>query len=381
MAQRIVKLGGIFCSKCRRLLAKPTDVGSAEMRAKTPCWCPEHIPSDRDATALRSIDGRVLGYVTPPRATPISNLSPEQYESAMLELCDREFLPLGHRVEGTRGGKKFEFPGRHSKTPRQLDAAVFRENEDAPFLVCEAHRYSKPIDVKDVDAFVGMLGDVGASIGILVCPRGYSEAAELRAAAAEVRCIVVTVEGALRLNLLAESRRIFPFDWTFHEDMADALAALRDDLPADDFIEALAPVPYDEWERLVRFSLSKYRAAAIKALHHIATSHYDDGWRYNAVDALDEYGLLTDEEVVDFAYAETNHENRELFLELIHDRNREILINTAIGHTDDVWRYHILEFLSRMGALPVEKISALLAATLTPEIRDFLNELLDEETP
>lgn len=45
----------------------------------------------------------------------------------------------------------------------------------------DAKRYSRPLDVKDVEAFEGMMRDCRAEHGVLICANGWSKAAARRA--------------------------------------------------------------------------------------------------------------------------------------------------------------------------------------------------------
>ena len=69
--------------------------------------------------------------------------------------------------------------GALSGTRRQIDV-VLRVPDLGPVVV-EVKRYGRKVHVKDVESFVGMLQDVGAGHGLLVCPKGYSAAAVRRA--------------------------------------------------------------------------------------------------------------------------------------------------------------------------------------------------------
>jgi hypothetical protein len=72
--------------------------------------------------------------------------------------------------------------GRNSKTMRQIDVLVRQKiGQYEMLIVLDAKDYSRPVDVKGVEEFHGLLEDVGAHKGALVCPRGFSEAAKERA--------------------------------------------------------------------------------------------------------------------------------------------------------------------------------------------------------
>jgi hypothetical protein len=48
-------------------------------------------------------------------------------------------------------------------------------------IVIECKDYNRRVDVKGVEEFYGLLDDVGAQKGVLVCPTGFSDAAKSRA--------------------------------------------------------------------------------------------------------------------------------------------------------------------------------------------------------
>ena len=59
---------------------------------------------------------------------------------------------------------------------RQIDVLIEirHDTDNTRRLIVDAKRRSRKIDVKDVEAFRGMMEDVGATHGYLVCPRGHN---------------------------------------------------------------------------------------------------------------------------------------------------------------------------------------------------------------
>lgn len=69
-------------------------------------------------------------------------------------------------------------PGTLSGTQRQIDILIKSTLYGQPFTtVIDAKMYNKPIDVKSVEEFLGLLKDVGANRGLMVTTQGYSKAA------------------------------------------------------------------------------------------------------------------------------------------------------------------------------------------------------------
>lgn len=73
-------------------------------------------------------------------------------------------------------------PGRKSGRTRQIDVLVKdRVGQYEIHIVIDCKDYKKPADVKSVEEFFGLVDDVGAQKGVLVCPSGFSAAAKTRA--------------------------------------------------------------------------------------------------------------------------------------------------------------------------------------------------------
>lgn len=75
--------------------------------------------------------------------------------------------------------------GRFSGRKRQIDVLIDlrHDTDNSRRIVVDAKMRNRRVDVKDVEAFRGLMEDVSATHGYLVCPNGYSRAAEKRAQA------------------------------------------------------------------------------------------------------------------------------------------------------------------------------------------------------
>lgn len=54
-------------------------------------------------------------------------------------------------------------------------------------ILVDSKNHSIPIDIKDVESMAGMATDVGANLGVIVCPSGFTEGARKRAKGAGVQ--------------------------------------------------------------------------------------------------------------------------------------------------------------------------------------------------
>lgn len=109
----------------------------------------------------------------------MSNLSPEwmRYErliarmiadQAATDMCVTPNARIIGRITGVR---------------RQIDVLMEarHETDNSRRIIIDAKRRTRKVDVKAVEAFRGMMEDVGATHGYIICPSGYTPAAEKRA--------------------------------------------------------------------------------------------------------------------------------------------------------------------------------------------------------
>jgi hypothetical protein len=79
---------------------------------------------------------------------------------------------------------------------RQIDVSI-RANvgQFQILVVIDCKDYNHPLDIKDVEEFIGMSQDVGAHRAAMVAAKGYSEAAKLRAKGAQIELYTVVDTG------------------------------------------------------------------------------------------------------------------------------------------------------------------------------------------
>jgi len=211
----------------------------------------------------------------------------KEYEKALAEKLLYEFPPPVFRVV-----HDVDFVGKYSGGKRQIDIAVFRANEKAPFLVAEVKFYSNTVDILHIDAFITKIKEVNAQIGIMVVPSGYTKSERNLAKAFDIDLRIMTVEEALETQWLPIARNIFPFDWAFHPQIAAGLYRLQKNEVPGKIIEAIEEVPFEEWMSLVQYAINNHPIEAGDFLWFVAQHHYDDGWRFNALQELVTTGLI-----------------------------------------------------------------------------------------
>ncbi len=183
-----------------------------------------------------------------------------------------------------------EVIGQFSKVNRQIDVVVFeQEDKINPFLAVECKHYNRKLDVKDIETWIGMVDDIGAKESILVCPEGFTKGAISRAKAANIITYTLPRIDGKRLNLRDIVRQTFPWDETFHPEMGDALFTFNESSSFNEWIDSVENLPFEEWmdtfNNFIQLNANKSR----KILWNIAQLHWDDGWRFNAIQLLEEY--------------------------------------------------------------------------------------------
>lgn len=73
-------------------------------------------------------------------------------------------------------------PGRRSSVPRQVDVLITERTSSGEIVTAvDAKHHTRPIDVKEVESFIGLLNDVSVARGVMISVSGYTEAALNRA--------------------------------------------------------------------------------------------------------------------------------------------------------------------------------------------------------
>ena len=211
----------------------------------------------------------------------IPSIDPNEYEIAFSEHLLYQFRPPLFEVV-----HDIKIKGQYSQSHRQIDVAVRRTGDEKPFLVAEAKRHGRKVEIAYIEAFVTKLQDINAKIGVMVASSDYSEPGRRLAEAFNIELFVMPIETAIEMNWRPIARRIFPMDWAFHPEMAAGFYRLQKGDSSEDVTEAIEVLPFEEWEAFVQFALIHHQAEAVHFLWFIANHHHDDGWRYNAIQQL-----------------------------------------------------------------------------------------------
>lgn len=210
-----------------------------------------------------------------------------EYEKALFEKLLYEFPPPIFEVI-----HDLKVTGKYSRGERQIDVAVRRAGQSHPFLAAEAKRHTRKIEIEYIDAFVTKLKEVDAKIGIMVTSSDYSAPGKKLAESLGIELWIMSIDEALEMQWRPVARQIFPWDWAFHPAIAAGLYRLQKKNKPQTVIDAIEEVPFEEWEVLVKYALENHPSEATNFLRFIALHHYDNGWRFNAVQQLIDFGAL-----------------------------------------------------------------------------------------
>src|ERR1700690_1843461 len=108
-------------------------------------------------------------------AAPTSNPEWREFEKLAADI-QRQLAPEA-RIE-----TNVKLRGKRSGIERQIDILVKQTVGQYEIqIIIDCKDYKKPVDVKDLEAFMGMVEDVGANKGAMVAPAGFTSTAKQRA--------------------------------------------------------------------------------------------------------------------------------------------------------------------------------------------------------
>lgn len=127
------------------------------------------------------------------------------------ELLEKIIFQICSGIKNTKIEKDIKLIGK-SGVERQID--VFITGEVGAFEVkifIESKNHSTAIDIKEVESIVGMVEDVGATLGVIVCPSGFTDGAKKRASRAGLQLYEIYDQSLKNSNLFIPLRYIVPY--------------------------------------------------------------------------------------------------------------------------------------------------------------------------
>ncbi|MBK9014621.1 MAG: restriction endonuclease [Saprospiraceae bacterium] len=98
------------------------------------------------------------------------------------EIYERQiFDKLNEEFPDAEISKNQKIIGKFSKINRQIDILVISKSIGHEIkVVIDCKKFSKVVDIKTVESFIGMLDDVGAHVGIIITNEGFTKSAKNR---------------------------------------------------------------------------------------------------------------------------------------------------------------------------------------------------------
>lgn len=205
-------------------------------------------------------------------------MTPTEYEKAVLERFRIDWpLPtfdIRHNVR---------LLGTKTKRFRQIDVVVYEHGKSAPFLLIEAKMHSRAIDANKAGSTIALVQDVGGIPTIMVSTAGFSVAARNHLSVEEIGYLKLTLTEARGLRWLPELEKRFLVDQEFKQVSGALVEALRvgDAEPFQD-----ESGPYEEWLAVIETGLSLFPETTVAILCAVASEHWSDSYRFNAVQIL-----------------------------------------------------------------------------------------------
>jgi hypothetical protein len=153
-------------------------------------------------------------------------------------------------------------PGKRSNTQRQIDICIKQKVGQYDILIIvDCKDYKHPLDVREVESFLGMVEDVGANKGALISVKGFSKSAKTRAKEAGVNLYTLVDakneewKSFVTIPVLVKDMRLPSYGFTFEAvPFKPFLLAPQDwrSLPLfrsdGQFIDYLRNLVLDRWE-------------------------------------------------------------------------------------------------------------------------------------
>ena len=186
-----------------------------------------------------------------------------------------------------------ELEGQITGGKRQIDVVVFAlENTKRPLIAVESKFYTRKLNVKDVEAFIGMQQDLGSQYAIMVAPQGFTDMAYRRVRGTNIELVTLPTIEAERLNWREVARADFTIDETFHPEMGDAIHVFDTTHDYKDLTAIMEELPFEEWETLSSIYRKVDAQKCKRTLEGLAMFHDDADWVFNSVRLLNDFGWL-----------------------------------------------------------------------------------------
>jgi hypothetical protein len=99
--------------------------------------------------------------------------------------------------------------------------------------------YTRKVDIKAVEAFIGMEQELGSQQAIMVSPHGFTGMAHRRVRGTNIQLLTLPQEEADQLNWREIARQYFTLDETNHLETGDAIHIFNTTNAYDDLVSIM----------------------------------------------------------------------------------------------------------------------------------------------
>ena len=150
----------------------------------------------------------------------------------------------------------------------------------------------------------------------MVVSSSYTASERNLAKAFDIDLRIMGIEEALETQWLPIARAIFSLSiGLFTKKLPQVCIGYRKTKRLDTIIEAIEEIPFDEWLSLVQYAIQNHPTEASDFLWFVARHHYDDSWRFNALQELISADLIRRFDVKQILESEQDLE----ILEMLHE--------------------------------------------------------------
>lgn len=238
-------------------------------------------------------------------------MTPKDYERAVVERFRIAWPAPAFEVR-----HDVKLPGRKTQRARQIDIAIYESGQPVPVMLVEVKRHRRAINANVAGSTIALYQDVGHCPTVMVSTSGFSLAAKNHLASERISHLTITLAEARGLRWIPEVERRFAVAAAFKIVAGDLTEALRSN-NAVPFLDD--GVPFEEWLAIFATGLSKFPGPTVAVLKQIATSHFDDAHRFNAVQLLLEEGALDHRTLTTMLASEQDADTRNLLRDALSD--------------------------------------------------------------
>lgn len=234
------------------------------------------------------------------------------YEKAIYNICKLKYGDLNHNFY-----TNFREKGKITQTQRELDIVIENKyTKDWTIIECKNYSNSGKI-LSEIERLPTKLKNFTGKINkvYIVSSQDFSQSEDKTICSENFQGIVITQEQAEDIDSWYNFLYINFNDPCFHINMQKSIHAMHNG-KHDEALELMGDLPYEEWLYVINQSIKSY-SITCTFVKFVAKYHFDDAWRYNAIQILDDNCLRDVNFIKECIKNERNGENIELLQDIM----------------------------------------------------------------